>query len=60
MFGEIKNDVTKFVSEYRYVFYFLMLALLMDQLIFKGVFRDRLHKMMENMIAKVEKKVAGE
>ena len=60
MFTEIKNDVTKFVSEYRYIFYFLALALLVDQFLFKGIFRERLTSMMDKMVSKIEAKVAGE
>jgi hypothetical protein len=59
MFGEIKSDVTKFVSEYRYIFYFIALALLVDQFLFRGVFRERLQSMMDKMVTKIEQKIAA-
>lgn len=59
MFQEIKNDVSTFVKEHRGVIYFIALFLLVDHFIFKGVFKERLQKMMESLVKKVEDKVAA-
>lgn len=58
MFQEVKNDVTTFIKEHRGVIYFVALTLLIDHLIFKGVFKARLQNMMESLISKVESKVS--
>lgn len=59
MFQEVKKDVTDFVKEHRGVIYFIALALLIDHFLFKGVFKERLQKMTESLIKKVEDKVAA-
>ncbi len=59
MFGEVKKDVTTFIKEYRGVIYFIALFLLVDHFIFKGVFKERLQKMAESLITKVEAKVSA-
>ena len=59
MFQEVKNDVTVFIKEHRGTIYFIALFLMVDHFIFKGVFKERLQKMVESLISKVETKVAG-
>ena len=59
MFQEVKNDVTTFIKEHRGVIYFIALFLLVDHVIFKGVFKARLQSMAEALITKVEAKVAA-
>lgn len=57
MFQEITNDVKKFVIDNRGVIYFVAAALIIDHVIFKGVFRDRLQGMAEKLVGKIEAQI---
>lgn len=57
MFKEITSDVRGFILEHRSIIYFLVFALLIDHLIFRGVFKARLESMVDKMVAKVEDKI---
>lgn len=57
MFSEIAKDIKTFILEHRYIIYFIALALIVDHLIFKDVFRERLQAIVEGIIKKVENKV---
>lgn len=57
MFSEIAKDIKTFILEHRYIIYFIALALLVDHLLFKDVFRVRLQAIVEGIIKKVENKV---
>jgi hypothetical protein len=59
MFTEMWKDVKGFILEYRGVLYFLAAALIVDELVFKGAFRERLRGMADKIIAKVEAKVSA-
>ena len=59
MFSAIADDIKKFVLEYRGILYFLALALIVDHLLFKDVFRERLTSIIDKIVAKVEEKVGA-
>jgi hypothetical protein len=59
VFNVIATDVKSFVVEHRSILYFVVIALIVDHLLFRGVFKARLQAMLESMISKVEEKVAG-
>lgn len=58
MFGEIAKDIKTFILEYRAVLYFIAIALILDEFIFKGAFRARLQGVADQIVKKVESKVA--
>ena len=57
MFQEVANDVKGFVRENKSLIYFIALALLVDHFFFHGKLKERLHTMVEKMVAKAEAKV---
>jgi len=57
VFSEIAKDVKTFVIEHRGTLYFLAIALVLDHLLFKDAFRNRLQGMVEKVIVKVEQKI---
>lgn len=57
LFSSMKDGVTEFFSENRSVITWLALIFLVDHFFFKGAFRERLHRMVEGMIGKIEKKI---
>jgi hypothetical protein len=59
VFNVIATDVKRFVVEHRSILYFVVIAIIVDHLLFRGVFKARLQAMLESMISKVEEKVAG-
>lgn len=54
MFGTISQDLKKFIVEHKSTIYVLAVLILADHLLFQGQFRDRLHKMMNTLLGKVE------
>lgn len=58
VFSEMARDVKVCILEHRGTIYFIVLALLVDHLLFKDVFRHRLQGIVEKIIGKVEEKVA--
>lgn len=57
MFSTIASDVKGFMIEHRSKLYFIVIALAVDHLVFRGVFKARLQAMLETMISAVERKV---
>lgn len=57
MIQEMAGDIKKFVRENKSLIYFVVLALIVDHVFFKGAFKERLQKMAEKMVAKVEDKI---
>lgn len=58
LFTEMAKDIKGCLLEYRGVLYFLLAALIVDELIFKGAFRHRLQGLADKVVAKVEEKVS--
>lgn len=58
MFGEIARDLKSFVLEHRSTLYFLAIALILDHVLFKDAFRNRLQSVVDKIITKVEDKVS--
>lgn len=58
IFASMKDGVAEFFHDNRTMISWLALIFVVDHFFFKGAFRDRLHKMVENMIGKIEEKIA--
>lgn len=58
MFSQVGNDVKSFIVEHRSIIYFVCVALIVDHLLFKGVFRTRLQSVAEKLVSKVEERLA--
>lgn len=54
MLGTISQDLKKFVLDHKSTIYVLAVLILADHLLFQGQFRERLHKMMNTLLGKVE------
>jgi hypothetical protein len=57
--GDILKDMKGFMHENRNVLYWLALAFLADHFFFNGAFRARLNAVVEGMIGRAEKQLAG-
>jgi len=51
----MKDDIKNFIIENRTLIYWLMILLILDQWIFQGRFREKLHELFEALIDKVKK-----
>lgn len=57
MFKEVTTDIKNFILEHRGIIYFIVAALVVDNLFFKGAFKARLQAMADRVVTKVEEKI---
>ena len=51
----MKDDVKNFIIENRKIIYWLAILLILDQWVFDGKFREKLHELFETLINRVKK-----
>lgn len=60
MLKTVGSDFKTFLTDNKSVIYTIAVLFLMDQLLFQGAFRERLHSLMNKFLGKVESQIDGD